>query len=216
MEKIKLSFEQFEQVQDALNEKLDDEAELTASEEWYAGVEEAYIQGVTKAHAWLKSHGVKQVPSVSGDPTDQCSVSDQDSLVNLLSTPKVSIDKFQGNPLEYQAFIATFDELVDSKTKDDRIKLTRLLQYTAGPAKQAIKYCALVGGADGYSQARTILADRFGDKHILSQTIIADLKSGKHVTKSHELQQLADELKTGFTVLQSKEWWHKLIPNKIS
>ena len=204
LEKTKLSFEQFELVQDALNEKLVDEAELTASEEWYAGVDEAYIQGVTKAHAWLKSHGVKQALPVSSNPTDQSSVSDQDSLVNLLSIPKVSIDKFQGDPLEYQAFIATFDELVDSKTKDDRIKLTRLLQYTAGPAKQAIKYCALVGGADGYSQARTILADRFGDKHILSQTIIADLKSGKHVSKSHELQQLADELKTGFTVLQKQ------------
>ena len=48
LEKIKLSFEQFEQVQDALNEKLDDEAELTASAEWYAGVEEVYIQGVIK------------------------------------------------------------------------------------------------------------------------------------------------------------------------
>ena len=196
LEKTKLPFELFEQVQDALYEKLDDEAELTASEEWYAGVEEAYIQGVSKAHAWLKSHGVKQAPPVSSNPTDQSSVSDQDSLVNLLSIPKISIDKFQGDPLEYQAFFATFDELVDSITKDDRIKFTRLLQYTAGPAKQAINYCALVGGANGYSRARTILADRFGDKHILFQTIIADLKSGKHVSKSHELQQLADELKT--------------------
>ena len=82
---------------------------------------------------------------------------------NLLSIPNVSIDKFQGDPLEYRAFKATFDVLVDRKTKD------------VGPALQAIKYCALVESADGYSQACTILAGRFGDKHVLSQSIIADL-----------------------------------------
>ena len=153
----------------------------------------------------MKFHGVKQALAVSSNPTDQSSVSDQDPLVNLLSISKVSIDKFKGDLLEYQAFIATFDELVDSKTKDDRIKLTRLLQYTAGPAKSAIKYCALVGGADDYCRARTILADRFEDKHILSQTIVAELKSGKHVSRSHEQQQLADKLKTGFTVLQKQQ-----------
>ena len=80
LEKIKLSFERFEQVKDTLNEKLYDEAELTASEEWYASVGEAYIQGVTRAHAWLNFHGIKQVPSISRYHTYQSPANDKDSF----------------------------------------------------------------------------------------------------------------------------------------
>ena len=127
-----------------------------------------------------------------------------DELINLLSIQKVVIDKFDGNPLEYQAFVATFDEMVENKTSDDQIKLTRLLQYTTGAAKQAIKYCALVGVHDGYSQARAILNSRFGNKHTVSQKIINDLKQGKRVSSGPEFQQIADELRTGLTVLEKQ------------
>ena len=212
LDKMKLSFNELEAVHIELTGRLTTDEDITESDNWYAVVEDAYIVGVTDAHTWLRS---SQATNVSPNPVPgivpvvassaQPSSSDiRDDLVNLLSIPKVVIDKFEGDPLEYQAFIATFDELVHSKTSDNQIKLTRLLQYTAGPAKQAIKYCALVGGADGYSQARTILKDRFGDKHTLSQKIISDLKQGKSVSKAHEFQQVADDLRTGLTVLEKQ------------
>ena len=212
LDKMKLSFIELEAVHIELTGRLNTDGDITESDNWYAVVEDAYIVGVTDAHTWLRS---SQATNVSPNPVPgivpvvassaQPSSSDiRDDLVNLLSIPKVVIDKFEGDPLEYQAFIATFDELVHSKTSDNQIKLTRLLQYTAGPAKQAIKYCALVGGADGYSQARTILKDRFGDKHTLSQKIISDLKQGKSVSKAHEFQQVADDLRTGLTVLEKQ------------
>ena len=211
-DKTKLSFNKLEAVHIELTGRLITDEDIIESDNWYAVVENAYIVGVTDAHTWLRS---SQATNVSPNPVPgivpvvassaQPSSSDiRDDLVNLLSIPKVVIDKFEGDPLEYQAFIATFDELVHSKTSDNQIKLTRLLQYTAGPAKQAIKYCALVGGADGYSQARTILKDRFGDKHTLSQKIISDLKQGKSVSKAHEFQQVADDLRTGLTVLEKQ------------
>ena len=77
-----------------------------------------------------------------------------------MSVPKVEIDKFSGDPLEYQTFLAIFDETIDSRIDDPQIKLTRLLQYTTGSAKAAIRDCALVGGSDGYTQAREILRNR--------------------------------------------------------
>ena len=77
---------------------------------------------------------------------------------------------------------------------DDQIKLTRLLQYTSGPAKSAIKTCALVGGSSGYQQAHSILKARFGNDHLVSQSIISQLKSDKTVVRSTDMQQLADEL----------------------
>ena len=125
----------------------------------------------------------------------------QSDLINSLNVPKVEIDKFEGNPLDYLTFMAIFDEVVHTKVMDGQVKLTRLLQYTSGPAKMAIKNCALIGGDAGYAQARAILKNRYGNSHLVSHMIISDLKNGKRITKANELQQLADELSTALTAL---------------
>ena len=120
----------------------------------------------------------------------------------MLSIPKVDLDKFDGNPQNYQTFVAIFDEAVDSKISQGQVKLTRLLQYTCGSTKAAIKNCALIGGDEGYHQAREILKHRFGNTHLVSRSIINDLKSGKSVCKPNDLQQFADDLVTGLTALE--------------
>ena len=61
-----------------------------------------------------------------------------------------------------------FDEVVDSTVMDGQVKLTRLLQYTCGSAKAAIRHFALIGGEFGYSQARDILHNRYGNSHLVS------------------------------------------------
>ena len=142
-------------------------------------------------------------PAVATNGASTCDNSDSLSdLVNLLSIPKVELDSYDGGPREYQSFISMFGELVDSKLKDDQLKLSRLLQYTTGTAKSAIKSCSLIGGSDGYAQARAILKSRFGNTHLVTQTIIADLRNGKRVTKPHELLQLADDLSTASAALR--------------
>ena len=77
---------------------------------------------------------------------------------------------------------------------DAQVKLTQLLQYTSGRAKSAIKNCSFVGGEQGYQQARNILKERFGNDYLVSQKIQSQLKSGKPIRKSDDLQQLADDL----------------------
>ena len=59
--------------------------------------------------------------------------------------PKPEIDKFSGDPLEYQYFILVFKDSVEVKYKDLGKSLLRLLQYTKGPAKKAISHCAIMG-----------------------------------------------------------------------
>ena len=115
-------------------------------------------------------------------------------LVTLLNLPKVEIDCFDSNPRDYQSFISTFDKMIDSVLNDGQLKLVRLLQYTTGVAKSAIRNCTLVGGDLGYKQARDILKSRFGNVHLITQSIVSDLKSGMKVSKPMELQQLADDL----------------------
>ena len=116
--------------------------------------------------------------------------------------PKVELDKFDGNPLEYLTFIAVFDEVVDNTVMDGQVKLTRLLHYTCGSAKAAIRNCALVGGESGYDQARAILQNIYGNSHLVSQKLINELKTGKRVVNADVLQQLADELSMVVTALE--------------
>ena len=40
--------------------------------------------------------------------------------------PKLELDKFDGNPLEYLTFIAVFDEVVDTTVMDGQLKLYRI------------------------------------------------------------------------------------------
>ena len=140
---------------------------------------------------WLKTqmHVDPSAPTVT-----------REDFLNYMHVPKVDLDKFDGNPLEYLTFIAVFDEMVDRRVTDGQVK--RLLQYTSGSAKSAIKNFALLGGEAGYDQARDILRNRYGNSHIVSQRLIAELKNGKRVVKAHDLQQLADELSMALTALE--------------
>ena len=55
---------------------------------------------------------------------------DQAEFLSLLTTPKVELESFTGDPLNYQTFFAIFDEAVgDNKSPQSETKLTRLLQY---------------------------------------------------------------------------------------
>ena len=71
----------------------------------------------------------------------------------MMNVPKLTIDVFDGNPLQCQKIMSIFDETVGDKVSDDHAKLTRLLQYTTAPAKVAIENCALIPVSVGYKQA---------------------------------------------------------------
>ena len=75
----------------------------------------------------------------------------------MLSLPRMEIQKFDGNPLNYYNFIAVFDECVDKPISDCQTKLMRLFQFTTGDANYAIRESVSVGGSEGYSEARDIL-----------------------------------------------------------
>ena len=96
-----------------------------------------------------------------------------------------------------------FEESVDSQLVDDQQKLTRLLQYTGGVAKAAIKHCAVIKGSKGYQQARDILHTRFGDNQLINRKMIETLKEGKITHNATQMQKLADDLSMAKTTLES-------------
>ena len=222
LETIKVSFGEFAKVHDQYQAMLVEDAAFDESEAWFAEAEQNYIRGVKAARAWLHKQsddddrdtdddGNDGKASESGDTivTVNESVEAKD-LVNLLSIPKVEIDTFSGNPSDYHTFMAVFDETIGNKAIDDQMKLTRLLHYTAGHAKMAIRNCVIVGGSQGYKQARSILEDRFGNSHLVSQQIISDLKHGKSVSKGSDLLQLSDDLTTAVATLESLKMFSEI------
>ena len=131
-------------------------------------------------------------------------VADNTDVINMLSIPKLKLDPFSGDPLEYPSFIAIFDDSVANKVSDDQVKLTCLLQYTTGPAKAAIRNCSLTGGSKGYARARDILQKRFGNNQLVSRKIINDLVNGKPVSKPADIRQLSDDLDMALSALESR------------
>ena len=84
-------------------------------------------------------------------------------LLKMQSAPDVSIDTFNGDPLEFKYFMTTFEEVIESKIDDARGRLTRLIQYTSGEAKDLVKGCVYLEPKDGFKKAKELLSKRFGD-----------------------------------------------------
>lgn len=55
------------------------------------------------------------------------------------SLPKPDISKFDGNPLDYWNFVRSFDNGIAKNASDDSERLSYLLQYCTGAARDAIK-----------------------------------------------------------------------------
>ena len=204
LDKIQASFTEFEQINNAYLTTLTEESDLDESEAWFAEIEGRYIAGVTSANDWLHENEQQTSKNHGNVSSDQGAVAGVNKdILNMLTIPKLEIDTFLDNPLECQSFMAIFDECVGNKVSDDQIKLTRLLQYTSGPAKAAIRNCSLTDGSLGYSNAREIMKSRFGNDHIISRKIIDDLTSGKSLSMPSDIRQLADDLALAAAALGS-------------
>ena len=125
---LRAAFTEFEGAHDTYHDTLDAEGDIDASELWFSDVERGYIVEVKAAKAWLQNlsagdaHGKEEFDDVS---TSSAADVSQSALINLLSIPKVELDKFNGDPLEYQSFMSIFNETVHNKTGDAQVKLTR-------------------------------------------------------------------------------------------
>ena len=67
------------------------------------------------------------------------------------------MDRFSGNLLEYQYFSTVFKEVVERKIKDPVGRLTRLIKFTDGEAKDLIKHYIHLTPDIGYHTAIMLL-----------------------------------------------------------
>ena len=196
--RLKGLFREFTDIQDQYTDLLTDDAEIEASDKYFAEVQTEYIRVLNDIKEVIKTNIAK--PKIKTETnSDELT---REELLGLVYMPKVELQAFDGNPLQYHQFINSFDQNVDRICKDGDMKLTRLLQYTSGEAKEAIRVCQLIGGDEGYEEAREMLENRFGNAHLVTERIIRNLKSGKPAKTPKEIQQLADDMRNAQLVLE--------------
>ena len=115
----------------------------------------------------------------------------QVAMIGAMQAPKVELLEFDGDPMAYHAFIRSFEENVEKVLVDDGARLARLVQLCKGEAGRAIKCCNLMDPVQGYSRARQLLKQRFGDKHTITELWMKRLNEGG--TRVN-LQEYSDEL----------------------
>ena len=88
-------------------------------------------------------------------------------LVKEQSAPTVHLEPFDENPLEYTYFMSMFRESVEKKIEDPKVRLTRLIQYNRGEAKDLIMNFINDRPEYGYNNAVEILHRQYRNPHTL-------------------------------------------------
>ena len=87
------------------------------------------------------------------------------------------IRKFDGNPLNYYYFMALFVEVVETKIEEPRGRLTRLIKFTTGEARELIKHCIQLPHSRGYQHDRALLERTYGNPHKILSSYQKEIKA---------------------------------------
>ena len=116
--------------------------------------------GVAKANETTKGTSILDEKSTRFDKQEQQAVVE---LLRQMQAPDLEIDVFDGDPLHYLYFITNFEEVIEKSIRDERGRLTRLIQYLRGEAKELVQSCIYLPREDCYIEAKQLLKKRYGD-----------------------------------------------------
>ena len=121
-----------------------------------------------------------------------------DEVVRGLRMPQREYMSFYGEPRDFPLFMKNFEVNVESKESNDADRLSYLIQYCKGTARQAIEHCVIMEPEEGYKRAKDILRKNFGRNHIVTQAFLDKVIGGPpiKVNESEKLSQLARDMET--------------------
>ena len=141
-----------------------------------------------------------QVPSAQevSIPVQPTIPSLQREMIDTMQLPKCELTKFDGEPLKYWMFIKSFDATVGNTSVGPNVKLNRLFYYCEGEALAVIQCCAVMEPQEGYTKARELLRERFGNDYKITETWVQRLTEGPRVMPGDKkaIQKLADDLRS--------------------
>ena len=76
--------------------------------------------------------------------------------MDQLMLPRVSMEHFDGSPLNYWKFMTSFKNVVLKHTNDKATHMALLLQYCQGKAKKAIEPFSIVDPEVGFTSRKSL------------------------------------------------------------
>ena len=67
--------------------------------------------------------------------------------------------------MDFYYFMAVFNKIVEKRVDDLRGKVTLLIKYTAGDAREMTKNCIQLPPEIGFETAKQLLNERYGDPY---------------------------------------------------
>lgn len=100
----------------------------------------------------------------------------------LVSLPKPTLQVFDGDATEFVSFQSNFETHVGAQNISSSLKLSFLLQYCDGKAKEAIKDCVVLPPESGYEEAWKILTEHYGKPHVIARKYLESLTNGPSIS----------------------------------
>ena len=86
--------------------------------------------------------------------------------------PSLTLTKFTGDPTDYRTFIRGFESQIEAKISSNYVCLRYLEQYLEGQPKELIKGCLSMTANHGYSKAKRLLKEKYGDMYKISNAYV--------------------------------------------
>ena len=128
--------------------------------------------------------------------------------------PKREVISFDGDPRKYSRFIKSFEINVERRVNADDERLSYLIQFCSGVAKDAFENCVILPPVQGYREAKDILQKKFGQKHITVRAFIERVMRPQiRASDAEKLSQLARDMRN--FVLSSEHMRYKADINSM-
>ena len=98
-------------------------------------------------------------------------------LLQYQGAPEIVTDMFSGNPLEYRYLVSMFNQAVEKKVNYQTGRITRLLKFTSGEAKELIQHCIYLPPETGYKTALRLLNSKYGNPYYLLALYRKEIKA---------------------------------------
>ena len=125
-----------------------------------------------------------------------------------LTLPRPELLVFRGDPSEYPSFISNFKMHIGSQSIAPRHKLSYLLQFCQGDAKEAIKECVVLPEEEGFEEALKILNEEFGKPHKIVKSYVKALTEGPvlSISDTKGLVELARKMRSCQLALRQESY----------
>ncbi|MCG7878635.1 MAG: DUF1759 domain-containing protein, partial [Candidatus Thiodiazotropha endolucinida] len=125
--------------------------------------------------------------------------------VNLSRLPPPEPNTFSGDPIQYPAWKAAFNTLIDQRKIPEGERIYYLRKYLGGSVRQVVENYFLLSTDDAYDKARSLLDERYGDPFIIANAFRSKLDTWPriNVKDPNALLKFSDFLKQCLSAMQT-------------